>query len=342
MTNTACDTLAELAERIKGSRVFIQTHNFPDQDALASACGLQRILAKFGINANLCYQGTIDNIAMKHILEEYNIPIQEFSEIDDMVFDDKIILVDGQKFNANMTDLPGDEIACIDHHPANDFSDYLFQDIRKCGACASIITDYFKKLNVPLDREIATILLYGIQMDTEYLRRGVTSLDIAAYQQLFNLADEGMLKQLAGKAMQTEDLRAFGTAIETLTVGNRIGVVRIPFHCEDYQIAQIADFMLSLAEVDHAIVYSKRPGGLKFSMRTQLDNVHCGNVLRECLEREGGGGGGHPHMAGGFLPRDKVPTLYNDQLGWEAKKRNSTEFRDHLIERFSQVIKNMG
>lgn len=320
------------------TRIFIQTHNFPDQDAIATACGLQALLRHFGIEAHLCYKGSIDNMAIKHVIQKYEIEILEYSQIHDMNFDDKIVLVDGQKFNANMTDLPGDEIACIDHHPDNNKCGYSYVDIRNCGACSSIITQYFIDAGIGMDEKTATLLLYGLQMDTDNMRRGVTEIDIEAFRYLFPLADASMLSSLAGQAMREQDLRAFGKAIESISIKNRLGLVLIPFACEDYLIAQVADFVMQLSEVDTAIVYSKRPDGLKFSARTALPYVHCGHLLNECLAAEGGNGGGHPHMAGGFLKSDNIPSLYDEAMSWEARKENAKNFRDHLADKFSAFI----
>lgn len=317
-------------------RVFIQTHDFPDPDAIGSACGLRRILHHFGIDAHICYRGGIHNDATLHILKEYDIPLLEASHIDGMSMADKILLVDGQKLNANMADLPGDEVACIDHHPDNEKVALAYEDIRPCGACASIVAEYFRQLEVPLDKKTATLLLYGLQMDTGNLQRGVTALDIAAFSQLFPLADGDLLQKLAGRTMREKDLRAFGTAIETITVADRLGIAFIPFACDDHLIAQIADFLLTLAEVDTAIVASLRDNGLKFSARTLLPEVHCGDLLQKCLEAEGGSGGGHPHMAGGFIPREKLPSLYEENQSWEAKKYNLAEFRKHLAEKVAR------
>lgn len=317
-------------------RVYIQTHDFPDPDAIGSACGMQRILHHFGIDARICYRGSIHNDAILHILKEYDIPLLEASHIGDMTMADKILLVDGQKLNANMTDLPGDEVGCIDHHPDNEKVALAYEDIRPCGACASLIAEYFRLLDVPMDQKMATLLLFGLQMDTGNLQRGVTPLDIAAFSQLFPVADGNMLQKLAGRTMREKDLRAFGTAIETITVAEGVGIAFLPFACDDYLIAQIADFILTLAEVDTAIVYSLRDNGLKFSVRTLLPEIHCGNLLQKCLEAEGGKGGGHPHMAGGFIPREKIPSLYEENQSWEAKKYNMAEFRKHLAERIAK------
>lgn len=278
-------------------------------------------------------------MGIRHIMREYNIHMNEYSRIKDMTFADKIILVDGQKFNANMSDLPGDEVACIDHHPTNDKCEYAYKDIRICGACSSIIAEYFRLWKVPMTPGTATLLLYGLQMDTDNLRRGVTELDVEAFRHLFPISDDSMLKKLAGSCLLKEDLRAFGAAIESMTLREGLGMVRIPFKCDDHLIAQVADFILTLAEVDTAIVYSRRDNGLKFSARTLLPQVHCGDMLLTVLKEEGGSGGGHPHMAGGFLPREKLGLLYDEGLAWEERTRNVHDFINHLIEKFECFLK---
>ena len=45
--------LEELVGIIGGESVYIQTHNYPDQDALASAYGLKYLLAAKGIPSTI-------------------------------------------------------------------------------------------------------------------------------------------------------------------------------------------------------------------------------------------------------------------------------------------------
>lgn len=52
--------LDELVTQINREHVYIQTHNFPDPDAIASAFGLQELLKLRGIHATICYKGKID------------------------------------------------------------------------------------------------------------------------------------------------------------------------------------------------------------------------------------------------------------------------------------------
>ena len=110
---------------LAGHTVYIQTHNFPDPDAIASAFGLQQFLHFHGIQATLCYDGKIDRLSAKKMLDTFGITMYSKNDISDMEGKDLIVLIDSQKLNKNVTDLVGDEVACIDHHPV--FFPYSYQ-----------------------------------------------------------------------------------------------------------------------------------------------------------------------------------------------------------------------
>ena len=130
----------ELIDLIAGARrVFIQTHNFPDHDAVASAFGLQQLLLNFDIQTRLVYDLDIQRDSLKQMIADLAIDLKPVARYD-MVADDLILLVDGCKGNKNVTDLPGREIGVIDHHLSRKPNDVPFADIRHTyGACASII-----------------------------------------------------------------------------------------------------------------------------------------------------------------------------------------------------------
>ena len=65
--------LDSLINVIKGHRVFIQTHNFPDPDAIASAYGLQVLLEEFGIVTVICHHGNIDRTSTANMVSEFEI-----------------------------------------------------------------------------------------------------------------------------------------------------------------------------------------------------------------------------------------------------------------------------
>jgi nanoRNase/pAp phosphatase (c-di-AMP/oligoRNAs hydrolase) len=111
--------------------------------------------------------------------------------------DDCIILVDAQKYNSNIKDCIGEEVACIDHHPFTNKAEYRFSDIRpEVGACSSIVAGYFREAGATPDRKTATALIYGIYMDTLGLKRGAGNFDVEMFAALFPYADHALLDKL--------------------------------------------------------------------------------------------------------------------------------------------------
>ncbi len=306
----------KLVSLLKGHKVYIQTHNYPDPDAMASALGLQVFLKNHKVDSILCYDGKIEKLSTKRMLDVFQFEIYNIADITDMQETDYIVTVDAQKYNANITDFIGEEVACIDHHPTVIPCDYLYKDVRYTGACATLITEYFKESNTPLDSNTATALLYGLRVDTNNLTRGVTPLDIDMFSYLYEYVDEDKLSAMSNSNMELKDLQAYGAAIENIKIFDNIGFAEIPFDCPDGLIAMVSDFILDLDVVEFSVVYATREDGLKFSVRSELSWLNAGEIIAEALDGIGSGGG-HATMAGGFVPAEnieKLGYLYNDEV----------------------------
>lgn len=308
--------IRELIAFCAHKRVYIQTHNFPDPDAIGSAFGLQRLLAHYGVTSKLCYDGRIDKLSTEKMLSTLDIEMFSGDALaGELRDDDCIICVDSQKNAGNITDFTGEEIAAIDHHPTYVEVKYRYSDIRKTGACASIIAQYYQDRGIVPDEKAATAMLYGIKMDTLNFTRGVTQRDIEAFSFLLPLIDRKTMAQLEHSQLEFRDLRAYGAAIENIKVYGIYGFSRIPFSCPNAMIAILSDFILSLVEVEVAIIYCSREDGFKFSVRSEREDVDAGELTRAALEGLGDGGG-HATMAGGLIPASKAPLLgrYPDEL----------------------------
>lgn len=291
----------ELVRLLKGHRVFLQTHNFPDPDAISSAFGLQGFLAYHGVQSIICYVGSIDRLNTRKMMDEFGIQILSYDDIHDMNMDDYIVNVDCQKPNANTTDLPGNEVACVDHHPIfKEQEDYKYTDIRICGACASIVAQYYKETGTPITENTATALIYGIKMDTDDFIRGTTPFDMDIMAYLFQYQNSQKLNAMYKSTIEFQDLKAYGAAIENIVLYDFVGFTYIPFDCPNSLVAIISDFILALDVVDVAIVYSINSDGLKFSVRSERADVDAGKLIFKALTGIGSGGG-HAAMAGGFV-----------------------------------------
>ena len=304
----------ELVEILKGHRVFIQTHNFPDPDAIASGFGLQYFLKLHGVDSDICYDGKIDKLSTKKMFEVFGISAKSRDEIMDMTEEDYIVVVDAQKLNANLMDFIGDEIACIDHHPTFKECEYRYKDVRIVGACSSIIGDYFRQTEAELPANIAAALAYGIKMDTADFTRGAYPFDADVFSYVFEKADAHLINDMYMNVMELPDLKAYGAAIDSIYLDGEVGFAKIPFDCPDALIAIISDFILSLDVVTVSIVYSMRPDGIKFSVRSEIDQVDAGKLAATALAGVGNGGG-HKGMAGGFIHKSSFAQLGEDLDG---------------------------
>ena len=295
--------LDQLISKISREHVYIQMHNFPDPDAIASAFGLQELLKYRGIPATICYKGKIERYSTEKMCQLLAIEIENIEDLNGKLSEkDEVILVDAQKGNSNIINIKGDEIICIDHHPTFEKQEYLFTDIRpEIGACASIIAQYFIENGIPMNERVATALSFGIRMDTKNLSRGVSKLDMEMLYQMFDWCDQKAIHSLENSNLYFEDLLAYSKAIYSIQVYDNVSFADTGKDCPEGLIASVSDFMLALVEVTFSIVYSRKNDGIKLSVRSEGSKLDAGKVVREALEGIGNGGG-HAEMAGGFVP----------------------------------------
>lgn len=295
------DNLKSLLKCITREHVYIQPHNFPDPDAIASARGLQVLLSCYNISSTICFAGRIDKQNTLRMIDLLHIDLHPVETIN-LQHEDEIILVDCQKGNNNVMEFTGNEIACIDHHKLQDTDCYRFFDIRSnVGSCSTLIASYFIENDIPMDQELATTLLYGLKMDTNNLNRGVSNLDIDVFSHLHKQSNHDILLQLDSNSLTIQDLDAYVHAIDNLWVEHRIGFTNLGYNLSDAILATLADFLLTLTEIDFMVTFSLRDDGIKLSVRSALEHYNCALIIKNALKGFGDGGG-HAHMAAGYVP----------------------------------------
>ncbi len=318
--------LDKIISKVNNNKVYIQTHNFPDPDAIASAYGLSVLLRIRGIDAQITYNGSIDKTVTAKMVRRLGIKVVESESADELENDDEIIIVDAQKGNANIINMNGTEIICIDHHPIYINEDYQFSDIRpEVGACASIIASYYVENDIDIPKNVATALLYGIKVDTADMKRGVSDLDMEMFYILHGLADNDVLYDLDSSIIEMSDLKSYSTAISSVDIYESVCFADAGKNCPDALIANIADFLITLNGIELTVIYSVKADGIKLSIRSN-SNYRAGYITNIALEGIGSGGG-HDNMAGGFLPFKGNP-----------EEINLNEFIIQMKERFLQTL----
>ena len=75
------------------------------------------------------------------------------------------------------------------------------------------MTQYLQELDIPVDKRVATALLYGIRTDTKEFKRNVTPQDLSYAGFLLPLTDAELLDKIMSPSMSQETLDVIGKAI---------------------------------------------------------------------------------------------------------------------------------
>jgi nanoRNase/pAp phosphatase (c-di-AMP/oligoRNAs hydrolase) len=295
--------LSQFLKRLKPlKRVVIQAHDFPDHDAISAAYGLSVILQSLGMETLIVYNGSIDRISLSNMIEWLAIPVVHCNKAR-LTPHDKIITVDGCIGEKNVTDMPGEEIAVIDHHTVTPPNNLWFCDVRPhYGATATIIYEYFQLLNIEMPQSVATALLVGLNIDTANLTRGFCNADLKSFLTFNQIADLDLVNRICRNSLVANELASFYHVCDKVTSTDGIAMVLLKEPCAKNLLGVLADFLLSVNEYDIVIVAMNYNQGIQLSLRSECPKVNVGKLLRETLNNQQRGfGGGHAHMAGGLI-----------------------------------------
>ncbi|MDR0767909.1 MAG: NAD-binding protein, partial [Methanosarcinales archaeon] len=196
--------LAQWLEEHRGIKLGIVLHDNPDPDSISSAYALTEITKKFDIKADILYDGKIGHHENKAFINLLAIPLIKIPGPEIYGQYDSLALVDNAIPSVNNS-VPADHPIgiIIDHHSYGDIEPYAdFMDIRtNVGASATILTKHLQQMDIPVSKELATALLYGIRTDTNDFRRNTTSADFAAASFLHPLSDHDLLTQVETPSM---------------------------------------------------------------------------------------------------------------------------------------------
>ena len=283
------------------NRIFIQTHNYPDHDAVASAFALQYLLRNFKIETKIIYHGDILRDSLQKMKEKLKIDILPHYKYK-MNDDDSIVLVDSNKKNKNVALLKGNVVAVIDHHPGESFEDLEFCDIRSdYGACATIIFSYFAELKMEPSTEVATALHTAINFDTHQFTRNVSPIDIETVAMLYQVSDVALVNSLVRNSIKLDDFKYYRYLIDNIRIEKNFAYCHFPQGCNKDLLAILADYILSVEEIKFVVLSTQSSEGISFCARSENQKIPANTAIQTILQGIGSGGG-HIDMAGGRIP----------------------------------------
>jgi nanoRNase/pAp phosphatase (c-di-AMP/oligoRNAs hydrolase) len=198
------------------------------------------------------------------------------------------------------------------------------------GATASILVQYLQELGTPVNKKVASALLYGIQADTRGFRRNVTPADLTNAAFLLPFTDQELLEKITSPAISQETLDVLGTAIRNRKIRSGYLFTNVGFVRNRDALPQAADLLINLEGVNTVLVCGVGDSSIYISARNRDIRLHIGNVLSEAFG-DIGDAGGHPNMAAATIPLNYFSLV-------KTKEDLLTLVLDPILRKFMRVV----
>lgn len=290
-----------LSELLQYDKIYIQCHNNPDPDSIASAYGIYCYLKAHDVKATIFYAGpnhiTKSNLSL--MIDTLDIPIEYFPDEMNKV-DGLLLTVDCQYGQGNVDPVSAKAYACIDHHkqyvenPMSEIRSYL-------GSCSTLIWDMLRTegFSVQANKNLSTALYYGLMTDTGNFIENLHPLDRDMKDSL--TFDKNLITRFINSNISIKELEIAGIALirHIYNDDHRFAVVHSA-PCDPNILGLISDLVLTVDKIDTCVVYNDTDNGYKLSVRSCIKEVRA-NELVSYLTEDIGSGGGHDDKAGGFI-----------------------------------------
>jgi nanoRNase/pAp phosphatase (c-di-AMP/oligoRNAs hydrolase) len=332
---------AAFLERHRGEQHVVALQDFPDPDAIATALCYRILAERWGIGADILYEGRIshqENLALVHVLD---IRLTRFTESMPLSSYDGAVFIDNQGTTTRLTDRLIDAgvpaIAIIDHHAPQKLLEAEFVDIRPVGAAATIVADYLRSgIVMQLDPErsvhvqLATALVHALRSETnDFIRAGPEEHAAGAFLSRFQ--DPQLLESILRVQRPRGAMEVVRRALTDRLVRGGYSIAGVGYlrPTDRDAIPQAADFLMTEENVHTAIVYGILVGegereAVIGSVRTSRMTVDVDQFLKSTLGSDARGRyyGGGRSRAGGF----EIPVGFLEgaadadqmKLKWEA------------------------
>jgi len=259
----------------------IRIHRSPDPDSIASAAALQTIAESLDVEATIIYDGEIGHQENRAFVNLLGIELVAGGDVDPAEYD-TVALVDHAKSGEAEAEVDADII--IDHYEHEHSHDVAFTDIRpNVSATSTVLTKYIQELDLTLEENVATALLYGIRAETLDFKRDTTPADLTAAAYLYPFADHDTLEQVESPSMSPETLDILAEAIRNRQVQGSHLVSNAGFIRDRDALSQAAQHLLNLEGITTTAVFAIAENTIYLAARSKDIRMDIGKILADAF-----------------------------------------------------------
>ena len=295
-------TLTELIKKF--DNILIMTHKNPDFDGMGSAIGLQQIVHSFKKNSYICINSNERNKALLksyQLLNDNNIYFQTVlkSKVDSLITDDTLLII-LDTHRKEIVETPQlvdklENIVVIDHHIKN--KDYIKDGIlsyinANLSSTVEFMANYIKYLNKKIDPLVATLMLIGLEIDTNNFRLKTTEKTYEAAAFLTQLGANTVLKQELIQENKEDYIKRQKLIEKSYMITTNIALcVADDDFYENKDLATIAEQLLQFENVEASFVIGRLTEKIIGISARSIGNINVEQYMAKL------GGGGHLNEA---------------------------------------------
>lgn len=293
----------------KFQEIYIQCHDNPDADAIASGYGLYCYFRSMGKDVHFFFSG--DNPVTKPglllMIDRLDIPIEYRLENKACPL---LLTVDCQYEGGNVTPFEAEQVAMIDHHPCCVPTDDWCVIREEYGSCCTVVWELLREkgFEVNCDTKLATALFYGLYSDTGGLSEIYQPMDrkLRDYLEI----DRSIMDEIVNSNLSRQELQIAGEALSHYFYDEALQCAIIRTRpCDPNLLGVINDLAIQADTINLSIVYNETSIGYKFSVRSNLNEARASKMAR-FISEDIGSGGGHVNKAGGYILKKMYDNKY--------------------------------
>ena len=304
----------------ESDNVMIMAHHDIDMDAFGSSLALYEIVRSFDKKAYVFLENLKDNVAISHALEcleKTKIDVHFLNEEDYLKYKkENSLLVILDVYKKEMLEFPNvvdqfQNIVVIDHHVKNHKITYptIFEYIAPdLSSVNEIMVDYLKYLNKKVNPVIATIMLAGIEIDTNQFNVKTTDKTYEAAAFLTRIGADHILKQMLLKEDRNRYLKRQRFVKRSFMINKNMAMCIMddePYERKD--LAVIAEELLKFDEVEASFVIGRLDDETVYVSARSIGLINVESYMEQL------GGGGHTTEAATSM-KNKTLMEVKDEL----------------------------
>jgi len=305
----------------ESDNILLVSHRNPDPDTIGSALALGGFIKKLGKNISyFCIDIPSNNFLFLEGVERFLNNEEIFDDNYDLV-----IFLDCSDLSRcgieNIEKYKKSFWVSIDHHiDIEEDLDILLRDGTASATC-EIVYNFLKFVNAEIDRSIATALLAGLMVDTNFLSNLATnkkSIHIAERLTSKGADYRAILKNFYINKNE-EVLQIWGKVLSRLKHNKEKDLVTTVIFKDDLSsdksvleaVEGLSNFLNFTIKANIIMVLKEVSGGVKGSLRSNSPDIDVSKIA------ENYGGGGHRRAAGFFYEGN----IIEDENEWRVEKK---------------------